>query len=227
MEQTSKLTMPQPPLSPRMQSELEDLVYAKRKSPEMLSRNTSPEVMKITTSFGPIDTPRADQIATPKAFLMSSTPPRPFSPRYQENAPEAMPPVPPGIAQPPSSACRQPRLRSIVDVDFADTSRPEAPGYLTPRTRTPSRIAARKAAQRNLPPAGSASAYTQYNNAERGRDMTPLREQALLTHALLRDMRPIPKAVGLGGGAPPLRARAIVNQHGLGMQRPTWWPTAA
>jgi hypothetical protein len=218
--------MPRPPLSPRMQSELEDLVYAKRKSRDMLSRNTSPEVMKITTSFGPIESPRADPIATPKAT--SQTPPRPSSPRYQENAPEAMPPMSPSIiAQTPGSARRQSRLRSIVAVDFADASRPEAPGYLTPRTRTPSRIAARKAAQRNLPPAGSASAYTQYNNAERGMDMTPLREQALLTHALLRDMRPIPKAVGLGGGAPPLRARAIVNQHGLGMQRPTWWPTAA
>ena len=221
VKQVSRSPMPRPPLSPRMQSEMTDLVYAKRKSRDMTC-NTSPEVMKIMTRFGPIDVSQAAQFASSPVPLGTSSPsPRPLSPRTPDNKP----PTPPSIPQTPGSARRQPRLRPILSVDFADPTRPEAPGYLTPRTRTPSRIAARRAAQQSLPPAGSSSAYIQYNNAERGMDVTPLREQALLTHALLRDMRPIPRAAGLGGGAPALRARAIVNQHGLGMQRPTWWPT--
>ena len=127
------------------------------------------------------------------------------------------------LSQAGSSRCAQ-RLRPILNVDFADASRPEAPGFLTPRTRTPSRIAARKAMQQLLPVAGSPSAYVEFKNAERGMSVTPLRERKLLTHAVLRDMRPVPSPRGFGG-AVTLRAAPIVNQHGHGMQRPTWWPS--
>ena len=112
-----------------------------------------------------------------------------------------------------------------LECRFCGCVQTEAPGFLTPRTRTPSRIAARKAMQQLL--RGGEPISLRRVQECRARDECDSTERTQAAHSRgLRDMRPVPSPRGFGG-AVTLRAAPIVNQHGrmAWHRRPTWWPS--